>query len=128
MPFQEPTIVTPPFPEYVSGHSTFSAAGAYILQQVTGFDLFVDSYLAEPGSSHIEPGITPMLAVVLYWPTLSSAADQAGLSRRYGGIHFQQGDLDARALGRQVAANGWSKAQSYINCTATGNDEYPFPV
>ena len=123
MPFQEPTIVTPPFPEYVSGHSTFSAAGAYILQQVTGFDLFVDSYLAEPGSSHIEPGITPMLAVVLYWPTLSSAADQAGLSRRYGGIHFQQGDLDARALGQQVAANGWSKAQSYFNGTATGNDE-----
>ena len=50
MPFQEPTIVTPPFPEYVSGHSTFSAAGAYILQQVTGFDLFGDSYVAEPGS------------------------------------------------------------------------------
>jgi membrane-associated phospholipid phosphatase len=122
MPFQEPTIVTPPFPEYVSGHSTFSAAGAYILRQVTGFDLFIDSYLAEPGSSHIEPGITPMLAVVLYWPTLSSAADEAGLSRRYGGIHFQQGDLGGRTLGQQVAANGWSKAQSYFNGTVTGND------
>ena len=60
MPFQEPTIVTPPFPEYVSGHSTFSAAGDYILQQVTGFDLFGDSYIAGPGSSHIEPGITPI--------------------------------------------------------------------
>ncbi len=121
MPFQEPTIVTPPFPEYVSGHSTFSAAGAYILRQVTGFDLFGDSYIAEPGSSQIEPGITPMLAVVLFWPTLSSAADQAGLSRRYGGIHFQQGDLDGRTLGQQVAAKGWSKAQSYF--TGTGNDD-----
>src|SRR5438552_16473519 len=84
LPFQEPTIVTPPFPEYVSGHSTFSAAEAYILRQVMGSDLFGDSYIAEPGSSQIEPGITPKLAVVLLWPTLSSAADQAGLSRRYG--------------------------------------------
>jgi hypothetical protein len=121
MPFQEPTIVTPPFPEYCSGHSTFSAAGAYILRQVTGFDEFIDSYVAEPGSSHIEPGITPKLAVVLYWPTLSSAADQAGLSRRYGGIHFQQGDLDGRALGQQVATQAWSKAQRYI--TGAGAEE-----
>src|SRR5260370_12683357 len=53
MPFHEPTIVTPPFPEYVSGHSTFSAAGAYILRQVTGSDLFGDSSTALPGSSPI---------------------------------------------------------------------------
>ena len=110
--------MTPAFPEYVSGHSTFSAAGAYTLQQVTGSDVFVDSYIATPGSSHIEPGVTPHLAVVLAWLTLSAAADQAGLSRRYGGIHFQQGDLDGRALGKKVAAQAWSKAQSYFNGTA----------
>jgi hypothetical protein len=118
IPYQEPAIVTPPFPEYVSGHSTFSAAGFYTLEQVTGSDLFGDSYVATPGSSHIEPGITPKLAVVLLWLTLSDAAEQAGLSRRYGGIHFQQGDLDGRALGQRVAAQAWSKAQSYINGTA----------
>jgi hypothetical protein len=88
------------------------------LEQVTGSDLFGDSYVATPGSSHIEPGITPKLAVVLLWLTLSDAAEQAGLSRRYGGIHFQQGDLDGRALGQRVAAQAWSKAQSYINGTA----------
>jgi hypothetical protein len=118
IPYQEPTIVTPPFPEYVSGHSTFSAAGAYILQQVTGSDLFGDAYTAAPGSSHIEPGITPKLPVELLWLTLSYAADQAGLSRRYGGIHFEQGDLDGRALGQQVAAQTWSVAQRYISGTA----------
>jgi hypothetical protein len=117
IPYQEPTIVTPPFPEYVSGHSTFSAAGAYTLQQVTGSDLFGDSYVALPGSSDIEPGITPKLPVALLWLTLSYAAEQAGLSRRYGGIHFQQGDLDGRALGQQVATQTWNKAQSYINGT-----------
>ncbi len=119
IPYQEPTVVTPPFPEYISGHSTFSATGAYILQQVTGSDLFGDSYIALPGSSDIEPGITPkLLPVTLLWLTLSSAADQAGLSRRYGGIHFQQGDLDGRLVGQQVATQAWSKAQSYINGTA----------
>ncbi len=117
IPYQEPTIVTPAFPEYISGHSTFSAAGAYILQQVTGSNLFGDSYVATPGSSDIEPGITPKLPVLLSWLTLSDAADQAGLSRRYGGIHFQQGDLDGRQVGRQVATQGWRKAQQYINGT-----------
>ncbi len=118
IPYQEPTVVTPPFPEYVSGHSTFSAAGFYTLQQVTGSDLFGDSYVATPGSSQIEPGITPKLPVALLWLTLSYAAEQAGLSRRYGGIHFQQGDLDGRALGQRVAAQAWGKAQRYINGTA----------
>lgn len=107
--------MTPAFPEYVSGHSTFSTAGASILRQVTGSDLFVDSYTATPGSSHIEPGVTPKLVAVLLWATLSSATDQTGLPRRYGGIHFQQGDLDGRVLGQQVATQAWGKAQRYIN-------------
>jgi hypothetical protein len=118
MPFQEAIVVTPPFPEYVSGHSTFSAAGASILQQFTGSDTFGNSYTAAPGSSQIEPGFAPSASVTLSWPTYSAAAAEAGLSRRYGGIHFQQGDLDARALGQQVATVAWNKAQSYINGTA----------
>ncbi len=118
IPYQEATVVTPAFPEYISGHSTFSAAGAYTLQQVTGNNLFGNSYIALPGSSDIEPGITPKLPVTLLWLTLTDAADQAGLSRRYGGIHFQQGDLDGRQVGQQVATQAWSKSQSYINGTA----------
>jgi hypothetical protein len=118
LPYQEATVVTPAFPEYISGHSTFSAAGAYTLQQVTGSNLFGDAYVALPGSSDIEPGNSPVLPVTLLWLTLTDAADQAGLSRRYGGIHFQQGDLDGRQVGQQVATQAWSKAQSYINGTA----------
>jgi hypothetical protein len=64
-----------------------------------------------PGSSCIEPGLTPRRPIVLYWPTFSAAADQAGLSRRYGGIHFRDGDLEGRALGRRVAAAVWQTAQ-----------------
>ena len=98
-------------------NSTFSAAGAYILTKVTGLDIFGDSYIAAPGSSAIEPGITPSTIVPLLWPTFSSAAVQAGMSRRYGGIHFQQADEDGRTLGYNVAPQAWIKAQSYIQGT-----------
>ena len=107
-------IKTPAFPEYVSGHSTFSAAGAYILSGATGSDTFGNSYTAAAGSSSIEPG-APASSVTLSWPTYSSAATQAGMSRRYGGIHFQKADDDGRALGQQVAAQAGAKALSYIN-------------
>ncbi len=118
MPYQESFVVTPPFPEYVSGHSTFSAAGAYILQQSAGSDTFGDSFTAAPKSSQIEPGFAPTTSVTLSWPTYSAAADEAGTSRQYGGIHFNQGDHDGRALGKQVAGQVWTKAQAYINGTA----------
>jgi hypothetical protein len=52
---------------------------------------------------------------VLTWPTFSAAADEAGLSRRYGGIHFEQGDLDAREVGRQLADLAWTKALAYFD-------------
>ena len=117
LPYQEASVVTPPFPEYVSGHSTFSAAGAYILQQSTGSDSFGNSFTAAPGSSQIEPGFAPTQSVTLFWPTFSAAAAEAGLSRQYGGIHFNQADHDGRTLGKQVATVVWTKTQNYINGT-----------
>jgi hypothetical protein len=118
LPYQESIVVTPPFPEYVSGHSTFSAASAYIMQQATGSDSFGDSFTATPGSSLIEPGFAPTSSVTLSWPTFSAAAAEAGISRQYGGIHFNQGDQDGRILGKQVATVAWTKAHAYINGTA----------
>ncbi len=40
------------------------------------------------------------------------------MSRRFGGIHFEQADLDARVAGRLVAQQAWAKAQTYFNGTA----------
>ena len=57
------------------------------------------------GSSKIEPGAVPATDLTLSWATFSEAADQAGISRRYGGIHFEQGDLDARVDGTDGRAN-----------------------
>jgi hypothetical protein len=112
-PYQPDWFPTPPFSEYVSGHSTFSAAGAEVLKRFTGSDAFGASITISQGALGVEPGV-PARPVTLSWPTFSAAADEAGLSRRYGGIHFADGDLEGRKLGRAVGALAWEKAQGYI--------------
>jgi uncharacterized protein DUF6851/vanadium-dependent haloperoxidase-like protein len=114
LPYQAPTFPTPPFPEYSSGHSTFSAAGAEILRLFTGSDRFGGSVTFPAGSSKFEAGAVPDSDLTLRWATFSEAANQAGMSRRFGGIHFEQGDLDGRATGRAVARLAWAKALAYI--------------
>jgi uncharacterized protein DUF6851/vanadium-dependent haloperoxidase-like protein len=123
IPYQPSTFPTPPFPEYTSGHSTFSAAGAEILRRFTGSDAFGGSVTFDPGSSVIEPGVTPQQAVTLSWATFTDAANQAGVSRRYGGIHFELADLVGRATGRLVAVQTWKKAQGLFRGDVHGNDD-----
>jgi hypothetical protein len=57
--------------------------------------------------------------VTLSWKAFSAAADQAGLSREYGGIHFDDGDFEARKAGDLVGQQVWNKAKSYFNGKAT---------
>jgi hypothetical protein len=112
-PYQPTTFPSPPFPEYSSGHSNFSAAGAEILRRFTHSDRFGASVTLPAGSSRTEPGAVPATDVTLSWPTFLAAANEAGHSRRYGGIHFEQGDLDARVTGRIAAQLVWQKAEEY---------------
>src|SRR6266446_6850353 len=114
LPYQPATFPTPPFPDYVSGHSAYSAAAARVLALWTGSDRFGDSALLPPGSSKIEPGVTPARPIILKWETFTDAANEAGMSRRYGGIHFERADMMGRKLGRLVSDRAWSKAQSYF--------------
>jgi membrane-associated phospholipid phosphatase len=114
IPYQPSTFPTPPFPEYISGHSTFSAAGATILALWTGSERFGGSVTFLAGSSVIEPRLTPAKPVTLSWKTFHAAANQAGLSRRYGGIHFKLADLVGRVTGDLVGRQAWEKAQSYF--------------
>jgi hypothetical protein len=117
IPYAPATFRTPPFGEYISGHSVFAAAAAEILKRFTGSDNFAKSVTVKAGDGGYEPGV-PVADVTLSWTTFTAAADESGISRQYGGFHFVQGDLDGRALGRQVAGLGWEKAQSYFNATA----------
>jgi hypothetical protein len=120
LPYQELTVVTPPFPEYVSGHSTFSGAGGVVIAYAFGNNGGFNAKVTIPaGSSKIEPGITPAKNVVLSWKTLDDASDEAGWSRRWGGIHYETGDLHGRGLGKTIGYNVWTKAQTYFNGTAT---------
>jgi hypothetical protein len=107
-------IPTPPFAEYPSGHSAFSAASAEVLRLVTGSDTFGASYTVRAGSSFVEPGVAPSGSVTLTWATFEEAADQAGLSRQYAGLHFKDSDLASRAIGRKIAAVVWEKALTYL--------------
>jgi len=117
LPYQPSYFPTPPFPEYSSGHSNFSAAGAEILRRFTRSDVFGGEATITAGSSNVEPAAVPAADITLSWPTFSAAADEAGLSRRYGGIHFEQGDLDARRTGRLAARAAWAKALTYFKGT-----------
>ena len=117
-PYQIPNVVTPPFPEFFSGHSIFSAAAAEVLKSFTGSDAFGYSARIPAGSSPAEPGAVPAADLTLSWPTFSDAANDAGMSRRYGGIHFKSGDLAGRALGRVAGAAALAKAQSYFEGSA----------
>jgi len=113
-PYQAASVVTPPFPEYFSGHSIFSAAGAETLKLFTKSDNFGNSVVIPAGSSKVEPGLVPAKDIVLYWATFTDAADEAGISRRFGGIHFVDGDIVARKLGRVVAKSAWKKTLGYL--------------
>ncbi len=115
-------LATPPHPDYVSGHSTFSGAASRVLRLFTGNDKLSMSTTIAKGSSAVEPGTVPAAAVRLSWPTFSSAADEAGLSRLMGGIHFRDANRNGLTLGASVGSNTWSKAQTYFSGTATSGN------
>jgi hypothetical protein len=120
LPYQRTNFVTPSFPEYLSGHSTFSAAAAMLLKSATGSDTFGMSVTIPAGSSTVEPRTdtqpgVPAAPVTLSWKSFTAAADQAGISREYGGIHFNDGDFEARQAGEDVGLQVWGKAKTYFN-------------
>lgn len=113
-PYQAVTVVTPPFGEYPSGHSAFSSSAAEALKRFTGSDVFGDSVVQPAGVSRVEEGAVPANDLTLSWATFTDAADEAAISRRYGGIHFVDGDLDSRLIGRRVAQLDWPVIQYYF--------------
>lgn len=120
-PYQAANFVTPPFAEHVSGHSAFSSSAAEVLKLFTGSDKFQHYAVIAAGSSAVEPGLVPAKPVTLFWNTFTEAADEAGISRLYGGIHFRNGDREGRKLGRRIGAQAYERSLQYIAGTA-GND------
>jgi membrane-associated phospholipid phosphatase len=86
-----PLLTTPSFPEYVSGHSAFSAAAATVLARFFG----ADNVPFTVGSDSVS-------GVMRSYASFAAAAEEIGMSRIYGGIHFLSADLDALNLGRKI--------------------------
>jgi hypothetical protein len=119
VPFQLPTFVTPAFPGFVSGHSTFSRAAAEVLTAMTGSEYVpggLGSWTVPANSLEVERG--PSVDVPLQWATYYDAADQAGQSRIYGGIHITADDYNGRVLGSLCGKAAWEKAEQYFDGTA----------
>ncbi|MGQ0567416.1 MAG: vanadium-dependent haloperoxidase [Gemmobacter sp.] len=74
----EPVLITPPFPEYPSGHSVQSAAAAAVLTHLFG------EGFAFTDTTHVDEGLPAR-----DYPDFWTAAREAGMSRLYGGIHYR---------------------------------------
>jgi hypothetical protein len=97
-PSWSPLLVTPPFPEYTSGHAVQSAAAATVLTAQFGERAFTDT-------THAEHGLVPALAPRTFL-SFQAAAAEAAISRLYGGIHFrpaiERGIAQGVCVGQQV--------------------------
>jgi hypothetical protein len=135
-PYQSVTFVTPPFPEFTSGHSAFSMAAARTIASFVGSDRFYDGttlgnydlddvegidllgeYVATVLLFEDFEGTEP---VVLRWSTLTEAAEEAGINRLYGGIHIQDGNLRGLDIGEDVASQAETRWQALF--TRGGDD------
>lgn len=91
-PAWTPLLVTPPFPEYTSGHSVQSGAAAAVLTDLFGELAFTDH-------THDARGLPPRS-----FNSFADAAEEAAVSRLYGGIHFRTAIERGLEQGRAVAA------------------------
>ncbi|MEG4986494.1 phosphatase PAP2 family protein [Microcoleus sp. BR0-C5] len=89
-PLWTPLLTTPPFPEYTSGHSTFSGAADPVMSSVFGSDYG----FADRGDRSVNTLRT--------YQNFSEAADESGMSRLYGGIHFMSANVNGLSAGRNV--------------------------
>jgi len=126
LPYQRDTFVTPAFAGYTSGHSGFSRAAAEILTRLTGSAFFpggLMGYTYPAGSLEFEYG--PSADLTLQWATYYDAADQAGISRLYGGIHVPADDGPGRRIGAACGIDAWELAIRYFDGSIV---EEPFHV
>lgn len=113
----DPYLDTPASPEYPAAYSAFVQATADIIDGLWADNKLEETVEFAQCSSVIEPKCTPAETLTLKWSTLHEAAEQAGLSRLYGGVHFASGDACGRDLGRQVARRVLAKVCGYFDGT-----------
>jgi hypothetical protein len=120
--YQRRTFVTPAFPGFISGHSTFSRAGAEVLASVTGSPYFpggLGEYVAPKGTFlTFEKG--PSTEIRLQWASYFDASDEAGQSRIWGSIHIEPDDFAGRRVGHVVGRGAVALASRYFDGSLGG--------
>lgn len=119
VPYQRSTFVTPAFAGYPSGHSTFSRAAAEVLTAFTGDAYFpggITGFTVRKGELLHEEG--PTQDTTIQWATYFDAADQAGISRLFMGIHVPSDDLEGRKIGATCGKDAMALALRYYDGTA----------
>jgi hypothetical protein len=116
VPYQARTFVTPPFPGYTSGHSTFSRAAAEVLTELTGSEFFPGGLFEFNASAGnyltFEDG--PSANVTLTYGTYYDASDAAAQSRLWGGIHVEADDFMGRRTGSVIGKDAYALAELYF--------------
>jgi len=116
LPYQKNTFVTPAFPGLISGHSSFSRSAADYLTHFTGSPYFPGGF--EEFVAHSNTFLTfergPDRDVRLQWATYYDAADQAGQSRLWGGIHIASDDREGRKAGAIIGDEAWQFASQFF--------------
>lgn len=137
-PYQRPSFITPNFAGYVSGHSTYSRAGAEVLTMLTGDPFFpggVGEFVIEKNNFLVfEKG--PSVDMTLQWATYYDASDQTSLSRIWGGIHPPADDIPGRLIGSEIGIDAFNYARRHFEGQTTNSgraatDEkraYPNPL
>lgn len=139
-------LETPPFPGYVSGHSTFGGAGEAVLESWFGKDYVgPNCFIRRRGGSEVEPrirrgdgfkegvtnvankgpntvGFSPARRVRLCWRTFKEASDENGISRLYGGVHINADNKFGILLGRLVGKAVDKKARTFTNIEGPGGE------
>ncbi|WP_255038651.1 vanadium-dependent haloperoxidase [Lacihabitans soyangensis] len=90
-PNWKPLLDTPPFPEYTSGHGTVSGATAAVLSDMFGYNYRFTDF------SHAERGLKPRS-----FDTFFEFAQEAALSRLYGGIHYRMSNEEGLKNGKRI--------------------------
>lgn len=120
VPYQESNFVTPPFADFPSGHSSYSAGFAHTMDTWFGKQTggvvpqrrldYVAPVVAvgqqigsDPGflvvaSSTIQPGVVPASPIRFSWKNWHDIAEDAGWSRLYGGIHCRSAHVGSKAV------------------------------
>ena len=115
-PYQRPSFVTPPFPGYVSGHSTYSRGAAEIMTMLTGTEYFPGGMgeFEAPMNEFLVFEEGPSMDITLQWATYQDASDQCSLSRIWGGIHPPADDLPGRHMGQVIGPEAFTEARRYF--------------